>query len=120
MATYAGSKYAVAVVNGTAALHIALILAGVQAGDEVLVPTLTFVATANAVAYCGAFPHFVDSEIETLGIDTERLRDYLAQISEVRDGVLVNKISNRVISCASPNCILLGTPRILRVYYQLA
>ena len=58
---YTGAKHAVAVVNGTAGLHIALKLAGVQAGDEVLVPALTFVASANAVAYCGATPHFVDS-----------------------------------------------------------
>jgi perosamine synthetase len=59
---YTGAKYVVAVTNGTAALHMALLLAGVESGDEILVPALTFVATANAVRYCGAFPHFVDSE----------------------------------------------------------
>lgn len=69
LASYTGAKHAVAMVNGTAALHIALMLAGVQQGDEVLIPALTFVATANAIAYCGAEPHFVDSEIKTLGID---------------------------------------------------
>ena len=57
-----GAKYAVAVVNGTAALHVALKLAGVYPDDEVLLPALTFVATANAVTYCNAVPHFVDSE----------------------------------------------------------
>jgi perosamine synthetase len=61
LAEYTGAKRAIAVVNGTAALFIALKLAGVEPGDEVLIPTLTFVATANAVAYCGATPHFVDS-----------------------------------------------------------
>ena len=75
--TYTGAKYAISVVNGTAALQIAFKLAGVQADDEVLVPALTFVATVNAVTYCNAIPHFVDSEEVTLGIDTLKLRDYL-------------------------------------------
>src|SRR3990167_2552086 len=61
LAAYTGAKHAVAVVNGTAALHVALRLAGVQPGDEVLMPTLTFVATANVITYCGATPHFLDS-----------------------------------------------------------
>ena len=74
---YTGAKYAISVINGTAALHIALLLAGVKKDDEVLIPDLTFVATANAVAYCNAVPHFVDSEERTLGIDTAKLRDYL-------------------------------------------
>jgi len=62
LATYTGAAHAIAVANGTAALHVALQLAGVRAGDEVLVPALTFAATASAVAFCGATPHFVDSE----------------------------------------------------------
>ena len=57
---YTGVKHAIAVVNGTAALHVCLELCGVQENDEVLLPALTFVATANAVSYCGATPHFVD------------------------------------------------------------
>ena len=61
LAAVTGAKHAVAVVNGTAALHLALLLVGVRPGDEVIVPTLTFVATANAVAYCGALPHFADA-----------------------------------------------------------
>ena len=60
LAEYTGSQYAVAVVNGTCALQVALHLVGVQRDDEVLIPTLSFVATANAVHYCGAVPHFVD------------------------------------------------------------
>jgi dTDP-4-amino-4,6-dideoxygalactose transaminase len=74
LAQYTGAKYVVATVNGTAALHIALKLAGVMQDDEVLVPALTFVATANAVAYCNATPHFVDSEESTLGIDVANCR----------------------------------------------
>ncbi len=69
IADFTGVKKAVAVVNGTAALHIALMLAGVEKDDEIVMPALTFVATANAVSYCNAVPHFVDSEERTLGID---------------------------------------------------
>lgn len=102
LAAFSGSKYAVAVVNGTAALHIALKLAGVKADDEVLIPTLTFVATANAVIYCGAMPHFVDSEARTLGVDAEKLRDYLTSYTEQRAGQCVNRASGRVIRALVP------------------
>jgi len=102
LAAYTGARYAVAVVNGTAALHVALNLAKVQAQDEVLLPALTFVATANAVSYCGAVPHFVDSEFGTLGIDVPRLRDYLTTITELHDGVCVNKQTGRVIRALLP------------------
>ena len=79
----------VLIVNGTAALHVALKLAGVCPGDEVLLPALTFVATANAVAYCAATPHFVDSAIDTLGLDPQALRAYLSRVAELRGGPLV-------------------------------
>jgi perosamine synthetase len=102
LAAYTGARHAVAVVNGTAALHVALQLAGVQAGDEVLVPALTFVATANAVAYCGAIPHFVDSEERTLGLDPQALRDYLGTTTELRDGRCVNLATGRVIRAVIP------------------
>ena len=65
LAEYCGVKRAVAVVNGTSALHVCLLLSGVKANDEVLVPALTFIATANAVSYCGAIPHLVDSAYNT-------------------------------------------------------
>ena len=77
LAEFTGVKCAIAVVNGTAALHVCLILAGVESGDEVLLPTLTFVATPNAISYCGAIPHFVDSEETTLGLDPLKLSNYL-------------------------------------------
>ena len=102
LAKYVGVKYAISVVNGTAALHIALKLAGVQPGDEVLVPALTFVATANAVAYCGAIPHFVDSEENSLGIDVEKLRNHLISIAEVEHGLCINKDTGRVIRALVP------------------
>lgn len=85
-----GASHAVAVVNGTAALHAALLLAGVKPGDEVLAPALTFVATANAVAYCGATPHFIDVEETTLGVAPERLDAYLDEIGDTRNGEFVN------------------------------
>ena len=99
---FTGAKHAVAVVNGTAALHIALKLAGVCAQDEVLVPALTFVATANAVTYCNAVPHFVDSEEITLGIDASKLRHYLKVNTRQDSGNCVNKKTGRIIRAIVP------------------
>lgn len=94
--------YAVAVVNGTAALHTCLRLAGVEANDEVVVPALTFVATANAVSYCGAIPHFVDSAESTLGIDPERLADYLKDIVVFRANASWSRHTGRRIRAVVP------------------
>lgn len=102
LAAYTGVKRAVAVVNGTAALHMSLILAGVKRNDEVLIPALTFIATANAVAYCGAIPHFVDSAMDTLGMDGEKLAGYLAEVAEVRQGECYNKLTQRRIAAVVP------------------
>jgi perosamine synthetase len=102
LAAYTGAKHAVAVVNGTAALHVALRLAGVQPGDEVLIPALTFVATANAVTYCGAVPHFVDSEERTLGVDPHALRAYLRDSTDIRSGQCVNRATGHVIRALVP------------------
>ncbi|MCG3175896.1 MAG: GDP-perosamine synthase [Candidatus Omnitrophica bacterium] len=92
-----GVKRAFAVVNGTSALHIALKMAGVRPGDEVLLPDLTFVATANAVTYCGATPHFVDSEPRTLGVDAPKLDKYLSGIAVRQREATVNRRSGRPI-----------------------
>lgn len=97
LAEFTGVKHAVAVVNGTAALHICLKLAGVEQEDEVLIPALTFVATANAVSYCGAIPHFVDSEEKTLGVDPFNLEIYLKKIVDLRKEGSFNKITGRRI-----------------------
>jgi perosamine synthetase len=102
LAAFTGARFAIAVVNGTAALHLSLHLAGVQSGDEVLVPALSFVATANAVAYCGAVPHFIDSEESTLGMDPDALREYLQDISELRNGKCVNRQTGRLIRALVP------------------
>ena len=102
LAEYTGVKRAVAVVNGTSALHMCLILAGVKANDEVIIPALTFIATANAVTYCNAVPHFADSAMNTLGMDPYKLDDYLKDITEIRNGVCYNKQTNRKISAVVP------------------
>ncbi len=102
LATYTGAKHVVAVVNGTSALHIALKLAGVKPGDEVLIPALTFIATANAVSYCGAIPHFADSEERTLGLASQALREYLQDITEIRSGQCINSSTGRVIRAVVP------------------
>lgn len=102
LADFTGVTKAVAVVNGTAALHVALKLVGVETGDEVLVPALTFVATANAVAYCGAIPHFVDSEEGTLGLDPCKLKDYLKEIATANADGCINKLTGRRIKAVIP------------------
>ena len=94
---YTGIKHAVATVNGTAALHVCLELVGVQPNDEVLLPALTFVATANTVCYCKAIPHFVDSTEETLGLCPEKLNDYLGEVTEIKSGQCINRQSKRRI-----------------------
>jgi perosamine synthetase len=95
LAAFTEIPHAVATVNGTAALHIALLLAGVTAGDEVLTPSLTFVATTNAIAYCHAIPHFVESEMRTLGVSPSALAEYLQEIAEVKHGVCYNRLTQR-------------------------
>jgi perosamine synthetase len=81
---------------------VSLLLAGVQQNDEVLVPGLTFVATANAISYCGGIPHFVDIEEDTLGINPFKLENYLSSITEVCGGCSINKNTGRKISAIVP------------------
>lgn len=91
LCTVTGAAHAVATANGTAALHVCLLLAGVQPGDEVLMPALTFIATANAASYAGAVPHFVDSEQTSLGVDAVALEAYLRDVAERREGQAYNR-----------------------------
>ncbi len=102
LADYTGAMHVIAVVNGSAALHASLLLAGVVRGDEVLVPGLSFIATANAVSYCGADPHFVDSELDTLGVAPDALRNYLRVITEQRSGMCINRNTGKVIRALVP------------------
>lgn len=102
LAAYTGVRRAVAVVNGTAALHVCLLLADVKANDEVLIPALTFIATANAVSYCSAIPHFLDSEEQTLGVDPRKLNSYLYEIAEQRADGCYNRRTGRRIKAVVP------------------
>lgn len=102
LADYTGAKRAIAVANGTAALHIALLVAGVKPGDEVLVPTLTFIATANAVSYCGAIPHFVDSDERTLGLDPHKLEAWLNETAQIVNNQCHNKKTGAKIAAVVP------------------
>ena len=98
LSRFTGIPHAVATVNGTAALHTCLLLAGVAPGDEVMLPALTFVGTANPVAAMGAIPHFVDSSESTLGVDPHALDRHLAGIAEMRAGRCFNRETGRPIS----------------------
>lgn len=102
LANFTGAKKAVAMVNGTCALHLALLLGGVRYNDEVLVPALSFVATANAVVHTGAVPHFVDSEVATMGMDPDKLAEHLATVAELRDDGCYNRITGRRIVAVVP------------------
>jgi perosamine synthetase len=102
LALASGAQYAVVVVNGTCALQMALHHVGVQPGDEVLMPSLTFVATANAASHLGAIPHFVEVEENSLGICPDKLSAYLRGIATSRAGVTHNIHSGRAIRALVP------------------
>jgi len=102
VANYLGAKHAIAVVNGTAALHLALAVSGVSRDEEVLIPGLTFVATANAVSYCGANPHLIDISPSTLGIDPHKLRLHLQEHSIMQNNLSVNRKTGKVIRAIVP------------------
>lgn len=102
IAAFTGAKFAVATVNGTAALHVALQLAGVQRGDEVLSQALTFIATCNALTYAGAAPVFIDVDRDTLGLSPEALRRWLSANAEVRAGQAYNRNTGKRIAACVP------------------
>lgn len=103
MTTITGAKYAIAIVNGTNALHMALILADVGAEDEVLSQALTFIATANAISYIGAKPIFIDVDKDTLSMSPSALESFLKGNAERRaDGFTYNKLTGKRISACIP------------------
>ena len=95
---YVGCKYAVSTVNGTNALHLALETLGVKQDEEVLLPSMTFIATANSISYCKAIPHFVEVEKQSFAIDADKLSAYLANIVNFDGKFSYNKITKRKIS----------------------
>ncbi|MDX8126165.1 LegC family aminotransferase [Methylomonas sp. LW13] len=102
IAAYTGAKHAIATVNGTAALHVALLLAGVQPGEEVITQAVTFVATCNAIHYCGAEPVFVDIDAATLGLSPLALAEFLDRFGERCDDGVYNKTSGKRIAACLP------------------
>ncbi|MFW2612213.1 LegC family aminotransferase [Aliarcobacter butzleri] len=97
-----GSKFAVATVNGTAALHISLLLADVKKDDEVITQPLTFIATCNAISYIGAKPIFIDVDLDTMGLSPKSLKNFLETNCEVIDDKCINKITNKQIKACVP------------------
>lgn len=114
-----GAGHGVAVVNGTAALHVALLAAGVGSGDEVLVSTLTFVAPVNAVRYCGAHPVFMDADPQTWQMDPAKVAEFLEEECEQRSAGLVNRRTGRPIRALLPVHIL-GLAAEIDVFVDLA
>lgn len=106
LAAYVGTKHSVAASSGTAALHIALLVAGVEPDDEVLVSTLTFIAPANAVRYVGAWPVFIDAEADHWQMDAQKVLRFLEEECEWLNGELRNKTSGRRIKAILPVHIL--------------
>ena len=102
IAKYTGAKYAVATSNGTSALHIALLLANVAKNDEVITQPLTFVATCNAISYCGANPIFIDVDKETMGLSPLSLQAYLKKNAFIKNQQCINNNTGRVIKACVP------------------
>lgn len=97
-----GSKYTVATVNGTAALHIALKISGVKSGDLVLTQPLTFIATCNAISYLGAEPVFIDVDRGNLGLSPTALGRFLEENCEVKNGICLEKLSGKIVRACVP------------------
>ena len=102
IAEFTESKYGIATVNGTTALHVAIQLAGVIPGDEVISQALTFVATCNAISYAGAQPLFVDVDLDTMGLSPVALKCFLEENAEKREDGTFNKLSGKRISACVP------------------
>ena len=102
IAEFTGAAYAVATVNGTSALHISLLISGVKPGDEVITQSVSFVATVNAISYCGATPYFVDIDKNTLSLSPEKLRKFLEENCKVEGEICINKKTGKKISACVP------------------
>ena len=102
VAKFVGSRYAIATSNGTSALHIALKLVGVDSSSEVLTQPLTFIATCNAISYCGAKPVFIDVDRDTLGLSPKSLKEFLKKETIIENGKCINKTTKKVIKACVP------------------
>ncbi len=106
LSEFVGTKYAVATSSGTSALHIALLVAGIQEDDEVLVSTLTFIAPVNSIRYLGAWPVFIDADPKYWQMDPEQVVDFLEQECRWKNGFLYNKVTGRRVKAILPVHIL--------------
>ena len=102
IAKYTGAKFAVATSNGTSALHVSLLLANVNQNDEVITQSLTFVATCNAISYCGGHPIFIDVDKDTMGLSPAALKVFLKDNTTIKNKQCINNISGRVIKACVP------------------
>lgn len=102
VADFTGAKRAVVCVSGTNALHMALLLVGVELDDEVITQPLTFIATANAISYCGARPVFIDVDLDTMGLSPKKMSEWLDENAEKRNGECYNKITGKRIRACVP------------------
>lgn len=102
IASYTGAKYAIATSNGTSALHISLLLANVERNDEVITQALTFVATCNAISYCGAQPIFVDVDKDTMGLSPSALKEFLENNTSIKSQQCINNKTGKVIKACIP------------------
>ena len=102
MAVYAGCKKAVVCVSGTNALHMSMMLVGVECDDEVLTQALTFIATCNAISYIGAHPVFIDVDKSTMGLSPDALKEWLVKNAEIKNGQCYNKNSGRRVKACVP------------------
>ena len=123
IAKYTKAKYAIATTNGTSALHISLILAGVQSNDEVITQPINFVASCNAISYCNAKPLFIDVDKDTMGLSTFALETFLKKNSLIRNKKCINKKTKKIIKACIPMhtyghpCRIDEIKKILKKYY---
>jgi perosamine synthetase len=123
IAKYSGAKYAIATTSGTAALHISLILAGVEHGDEVITQPLNFIASCNAISYCKAKPIFIDVDVDTMGLSPSALKSFLENNTIIKNKKCINKKTNKIIKACVPmhsyghSCRIDEIKKILKKYY---
>lgn len=115
VASFCGSKYGIATMNGTSALHVSLLLVGVNSGDEVLTQAMTFIATCNAISYCQASPVLLDIDEDTLGLSPYSLKSFLAEFGDVRSNGTFNRSTGRRIAACLPMHTFGNPCRILEI-----